>query len=146
MNFKKMLGAAHGFELPFVFNRFEHLGRADRMLFQSSTLQGRERLGRAMWRYWASFARDGVPSCPGELEWQVYSPGKTVLRFDTRNDGGIETTCSSDGLDALLADIRNDARLDDEERSFLAKEMCKWMLFVNTIPDKIHSSILGASS
>ena len=25
MNFKKMFGAAHGFEIPFVFNRFEHL-------------------------------------------------------------------------------------------------------------------------
>ena len=145
MDFKRMLGASHGFEIPFVLNRFEHLGRADSILFQSSTLTDRERLSRAMGRYWASFARDGVPSCPDELEWPVYGLDRTFLRFDTHNDGGIEATCGSDGVDALLADIRNDCRLDGEQRAFLADEMCKWM-FANTIQDKIQSGIVSASS
>ena len=145
IDFRKMLGAAHGLELPFVFNRFKHLGRADRILLQHSTQEDRESLSRAMGSYWASFARDGVPSCPGEVEWPVYGPNGSFLRFDTRNDGGIETNSGGDCVDALLADIRNDHRLNDEQRSFLAEEMCKWM-FANTIHDRIRSAIVSASS
>ncbi len=145
MDFKKMLGAAHGFEIPFVFNRFEHLGGADRFLFQRSTLSEREHLADAMGRYWASFARDGVPSCPGEPEWPVYGPHGTFLRFDTMSDGGIELVCGGDDVDRLLTDIRNDHQLDDKERSFLAEEMCKWM-FAGKIQNKIRSSITSTQS
>lgn len=142
MDFKKMLGAAHGFELPFIFNRFEHLGRADSILFQSNTQSDREHLSCAMGRYWASFARNGAPSCSGEPEWPVYGPDGTFQRFDTLNDGGIEIACGSDSVDALLADIQQDHRLDDRQRSFLVEEMCTWM-FADSIQDKIRSSITG---
>jgi para-nitrobenzyl esterase len=140
MDFKKMLGAAHGFELPFVFNRFQHLGRADRVLFQSRTLQDRERLSSAIGHYWASFARDGVPSCPGEAVWPVYGSQENFLRLDAQNDGGIELANGSDSVDALLADIRNDDRLDNLQREFLADEMCKWM-FADTNRDRIKSGL-----
>ena len=145
MDFNKMLGAAHGFELPFVFNRFHHLGRADRILFQNRTLQDRERLSRAIGRYWASFARHGVPSCPGEADWPVYASRQAFLRLDTRNDGGIEDVCGSDSVDAVLADIRHDSRLDNAQSEFLADEMCRWM-FAHAIRDRIQSSLKGASS
>ena len=56
MDFRKVLGAAHGFEIPFVFNRFVHLGDADRILFGNRTRDDRGRLSRAMGAYWASFA------------------------------------------------------------------------------------------
>ena len=144
MDFKKVLGAAHGFELPFVFNRFHHLGRADRILFQRQTLQDRQRLSRAIGRYWASFARHGVPSCPGEPDWPVYASQMAFLRLDTQNDGGIEVANGSDSVEAVLADIRNDSRLDGAQRAFLADEMCKWM-FAHAIQDRIQSSLKGAS-
>lgn len=51
MDFKRLLGAAHGFEMPFVFNRFQHLGRADKLLFKKGTEKDRERLSRAMGAY-----------------------------------------------------------------------------------------------
>ena len=56
----KMLGACHGFEIPFVFGHFD-LGRAGRMIYDDKNLAGREALAKAMMSYWAAFARDGDP-------------------------------------------------------------------------------------
>ncbi len=128
MDFKQLLGAAHGFEIPFVFNRFHHLGPADAILFQDETLADRERLSRAMGSYWASFARDGVPRHAGTPEWTPYGTESAFLRLDTDNDGGIELAQGEDTLDALLADLNTDLTLDDEQRCFIINEMTTWML------------------
>ncbi len=109
MDFKKMFGASHGFEIPFVFNRFEHLGDADRFLFQKRTQEDREVLSRAIGRYWASFARDGAPSCPGHPDWPAFATdGGSYLRLDTANDGGITVVNDVDTLDRLIDDLRAD--------------------------------------
>ncbi len=120
------LGAAHGFEIPFVFNRFEHLGDADRLLFGKRTRADRERLSRAMGQYWASFARDGRPSCANGPAWPAYRDG-SFLRLDAEGDGGIEAEHGIDGLDAVAADLNADARLDQRQRCAIVDEMRNWM-------------------
>ncbi len=128
MDLKKLFGAAHGFEMPFVFGRFEHLGRADRLLFQKNTLSDREALSRAMGGYWASFVRDGVPSCTGAPAWPVYGEsGGSFMRLDTASDGGIEVINDADSLDALVADMKMDPRIDDAKRCMIVEEMGNWM-------------------
>jgi para-nitrobenzyl esterase len=128
MDLKKLFGAAHGFEMPFVFGRFEHLGRADRLLFQKNTLSDREALSRAMGGFWASFARDGVPSYTGAPAWPVYREnGGSFMRLDTANDGGIEVVNAADSLDALVADMKMDPRIDDAKRCMIVEEMGNWM-------------------
>ncbi|MGI9626775.1 MAG: carboxylesterase/lipase family protein [Longimicrobiales bacterium] len=125
MDFKKLFGATHGFEIPFVFNRFQHLGNADRFLFHRKTLEGRERLSRAMGSYWASFARQGLPSCMGAPEWPVYGElGGSFLRLDASSDRGIEVLRGPDSVDSIVADLNNDTRVD---RCFVVDELDKWM-------------------
>jgi para-nitrobenzyl esterase len=125
MDFEKVFGAAHGFEIPFVFNRFQHLGDADRVLFQKKTLDDRERLSRAIGAYWASFARDGVPSCKSGPTWPVYGQaGGSFLRLDANSDGGIEVVHAPDSLEALVADLNEDPRID---RCLVVEEIHKWM-------------------
>jgi len=127
-DFKKLPGAAHGFEVPFVFHRFKHLGDADIVLFQKRTLNDRERLSRAMGGYWASFAHDGVPSRASTPVWPPYGEnGGSFMRFDTHTDGGIQVINGRDSLDAVAADLKNDPRLDDAERCLLVEEMAEWM-------------------
>lgn len=124
----ELLGAAHGFELPFIFNRFQHLGDADRLLFESRTQDDREQLSRAMGRYWASFARDGVP---GKGEWSAYETKRPVfMRFDTANDGGIGLAEGADSVDKLTADLNRNPKLDDGARCMIVKDMGKWMLSI----------------
>lgn len=140
MDFKKLLGAAHGFDLPFLFNRFEHLGDADAILFKKATRADRERLSRAMGGYWASFARDGVPSYVGAPKWPQYGAnGASFLRLDTDNDGGIRVVNRADNLDPLIDDLMGDPNLDENERCLIVSEMGKW-LFASSILDYIQAA------
>lgn len=128
MDFKKIFGAAHGFEIPFVFNRFQHLGDADRFLFQKRTREDRERLSRAIGHYWASFARTGTPSCPGRPDWPQFSERNgSYLRLDTDNDGGIRVVNDTDTIDQVAIDLRDDSRIGDAERRLILDEMGDWM-------------------
>lgn len=141
MDFKKMFGASHGFEIPFVFNRFEHLGDADRFLFQKRTQEDRESLSRAIGGYWASFARDGEPSCLGQPTWPVFATdGGSYLRLDTANDGGITVVNDVDTLDRLIADLRADPRLDETERRSVVDEMSDWM-FTRLLKNQIQAAL-----
>jgi len=128
MDFHQLFGAAHGFEIPFVFGRFTHLGDADRFLFQKRTLKDRERLSRAMSRYWASFARTGKPTCPDQPDWPHYSDQQgTYLRLDTDNDGGIRAVPETDSVDTLAADLSTDPNLNNNQRRSIVDEMSNWM-------------------
>ena len=39
-------------------------------------------LSDAMLSYWASFARDGVPSAEGQPEWRAYGDDRAYMAFD----------------------------------------------------------------
>src|SRR5436305_1699803 len=56
----KMLGAAHAFEVPFVFGHFD-LGPDGRARWTAANEPGRRALSQAIMSYWAAFARGGVP-------------------------------------------------------------------------------------
>jgi len=127
MNFKKLLGAAHGFEIPFVFHHFHHLGPADAVLFKRSTLAEREELSRIMGGYWASFARAGVPAHPGAPAWPCYGEEGSFMRLDTENDGGVELRSGSDSIGSIIVDLKRDPRLDEAERFMIVAEIDNWM-------------------
>ncbi len=137
MDFKKMFGAAHGFDIPFVFNHFHHLGDADRVLFQPATLEARERLSRVMGAYWASFARTGVPSCAGAPAWPAFGDGEgACLRLDVESDGGVEVYEQPDTLERLIADLSEETRVD---RCLVVREIGKWM-FGKPIAERLRSA------
>jgi len=75
-----LLGAAHGFEIPFVFGHWD-LGREANRMFTSDNAPGRAALASAMMSAWSSFAATGVPD-----DWER-APTLTVL--DTPLGGGI---------------------------------------------------------
>ena len=136
-DFKTLFGATHGFEIPFVFNRFRHLGDADRFLFQRKTRDDRERLSRMMGSYWASFARDGVPSCVGAPAWPVYGEaGGSFVSLDTDNDGGITVVQGPESLDALAVELKRDPRIDP---CLVVDEMDKWM-FTRPIREQVKEA------
>ncbi len=128
MDFHRLFGAAHGFEIPFVFNHFHHLGDADRFLFPKRTRRQRERLSEAMGRYWTSFARHGRPACPNRPRWPHFDEaGGTYLRLDADDDGGIVAVAAVDTIDQLITDLGRDPRLSDEQRIEIVDELSQWM-------------------
>ena len=127
MDFSKMLGAAHAIEIPFVFNRFKILGDADKVLFKKKTLNSREKLSRDMGRYWAEFAKNGVPSSEGAPSWPVYGPDGTVMHLDSERDKGVHIRKGSETMAAIVSDLKSDNRINDEQRCEIAFGLGAWM-------------------
>ncbi|MFD3696119.1 carboxylesterase/lipase family protein [Streptomyces sp. NPDC058646] len=70
-------GAAHGFELPYLFTLVP--------------LEGPQReLADRMTGYWTSFARTGVPQAPGAVAWPPHGAAARVLSL-APGAGGIRT-------------------------------------------------------
>lgn len=120
---KKLLGASHGMEIPFVFNRFDLLGRLDPVMFKNETAASREKLSRAMGAEWAAFARDGAPAS----NWPRWREnGGTLMRFDA-GDGAPAPITGGDSIDALIADLASDPALNAEERRLTADALAMWL-------------------
>ena len=127
-NLKNLLGASHGMEIPFVFNRFQLLGSLDSVMFQKKTLKDRDALSRTMGTYWANFARTGTPGSAGGLAWPAYSAGgETLIRLDSANDGGIELMQGADSFSSVLADLKADKRLNQKERCELGAGLARFL-------------------
>jgi para-nitrobenzyl esterase len=128
-----MLGAAHAFEIPFVFGHFD-LGRRGNMLFTAENEPGRKELSAKMMSYWAAFAAKGDPNggVDGDLtEWQAWdNSGPDAPKFlilDTQADGGVRMSSDSLTGKKVLADLEVDARLSSkEERCSILRALTAW--------------------
>ncbi|WP_405428493.1 carboxylesterase/lipase family protein [Streptomyces erythrochromogenes] len=68
------LGAAHGFELPYLFTI-------------TPLTQAQQRLADRMAGYWTAFARTGVPAAPGAPQWPPLGASGRVLSLAPGPDG-----------------------------------------------------------
>jgi para-nitrobenzyl esterase len=111
----RMLGAAHGFEIPFVFGHFE-LGPLGDKLFDEKSAASRGQLSRAMMSYWATFARTGNPN-PGGAELPTWSPwdssAAAAPKFIVLDSpaSGIQMSNAVEVPAKIIADVDADARL-----------------------------------
>src|SRR5262245_16276664 len=108
-----MLGAAHAFEIPFVFGHFD-LGRQGSRIFTAENAPGRETLSAQMMGYWAQFARTGDPGQGRDgtqPPWPRWDGSPRFLVLDTPAGGGVHP--STDGVTSasVVAAVDADARL-----------------------------------
>jgi para-nitrobenzyl esterase len=120
----RLLGAAHGFELPFLFGTFD-LGDpvSSRAVFPEETRASRELLGERMRAYWAEFARTGRPGRGGREdlpEWLAWSRDESedahVLLLDTEGDGGIRVARTRMTRESVIAAVEAEAGLGRDEK------------------------------
>lgn len=141
-----MLGASHGFEIPFVFGHWD-LGPESSRLFTRWNREGREALSAAMLSYWAQFAATGAPGRGrnGELpEWQPWdasspeAPKYAVL--DTPAGGGVRMASETWTLERVVAELLADPRVqDDRTRCAVLRAMTLW----NDLPRDQYASAGG---
>jgi len=126
----KMLGAAHGFEIPFVFGHFD-FGKAGNRIFTEQNRPGREALAKSMMSYWAAFARSGDPGRgargeqPAWTAWDSSSdaaPKYVVL--DTPKDGGIRMESAVQTPEKVIASVARDPRLETSQERC---EVLRWL-------------------
>lgn len=125
---QRLLGAAHGFELPVLFGTWD-LGDAllSRALYRDSNREGREALSEQMMSYWAAFARDGAPGrgiAEGLPEWQAFGASEEGgaprwLLLDDAVSGGPRMATSTLDRAAVLARLVEDAGVDRATRCAL---------------------------
>lgn len=113
----KWLGAAHAFEIPFVFGHFD-LGRAGRILWTRSGAPSREALAASMMSWWAQFARTGDPARGTDgrqPRWTPWDPdGDTFLVIDTPEGGGVRMASDALTVESLVAELERDPSFTDE--------------------------------
>ncbi len=104
----RLIGAAHGLEIPFIFGSFDSWPGQE-VLFSEDNRSGREALSEAMMSYWAAFAATGTPGRgrQGDLplwpEWGAGSATPDYLVFDVAQNGGIRTANEPASREAVLA-------------------------------------------
>jgi len=104
IDLKDLLGAAHAFEIPFIFGYFP---ASSKIVFPDSTFDEVERLSDAMMSYWAEFAHHGTPGRgrvieePEWLPWRQGQESGHYMILDTDLDGGIRMTREVISLDEI---------------------------------------------
>ena len=97
-----------------------------------NNFEEREQLSKQIGSYWASFARDGIPSKMNgeEVHWPRWETnGGSLLKLDGRNDGGISIIKGRESLELIIKDLKTDSRIKKEDR-------CDIGLFLKrTLPD-----------
>lgn len=90
----KALGAAHGFEIGFVFGNFRSAFGLN--LYAEDGIPARDKLSDSMMSYWTEFAYNGSPGMGrdgAEVEWKPWQNGDEntdrLIIFDTDRDQGI---------------------------------------------------------
>jgi para-nitrobenzyl esterase len=117
----RMIGAAHVFEIPFVFGHFD-LGKEANAVFTDENEPARRELSSQMMSYWAEFARNGKPGRGGRGDLPEWKEGPSFLVFDTAAGGGLRMSDETLTEEKALARIAGDPRLrNDEERCKVAR-------------------------
>lgn len=115
----EMIGAAHGFEIPFVFGHWD-LGPDTPRLFNDSNLRGREALSNAMRSYWTEFATRGHPGKgrDGKLpHWAAWTAGASNFALlDTVHDGGLAMTEGHETPQGIASSILADPSYANTKR------------------------------
>jgi para-nitrobenzyl esterase len=143
----EVLGAAHAFEVPFVFGHWVLGAQSDR-LFDEGNRPGREALSGAMRSYWGEFARHGAPgrgSKGDQPAWTAWDAGANADKFvvlDTPAGGGIRMARDAVTNEMLLAEIGKDPRLADG--ALRCQVLADWIVWArNPALNESHYSAAG---
>ncbi|MFM8845693.1 MAG: carboxylesterase/lipase family protein [Gammaproteobacteria bacterium] len=114
VDLSRIVGAAHGLEIPFVFGFFD-VGPMGPMIYNADNAAARTALSERMMAYWAGFARDGKPGRGSDgqgIEWTPWTADAQTARmivFDTPRDGGIRMVTTDVSRETVLAQMEREA-------------------------------------
>lgn len=121
-----MLGAAHFFEVPFVFGHFD-IGPESHRLFNEGNAAGRQQLSDQMMSYWAQFAYEGTPGQGRKQELPSWESAPAYMVLDTPAGGGLRMSNETVTAQAVIAGVDTDPRLKTaEDRCKVLHSLARW--------------------
>lgn len=121
-----MLGAAHAFEIPFVFGHFD-LGPQSNQLFTEENAAGRKQLSKEMMSYWANFAYTGSPATGRDGELPAWTAAPSYMVLDTPAGGGLRMSPDTVTEETLIASLSSDPRLTSAaDRCAILRDLARW--------------------
>ena len=119
LSLQELMGAAHAFEIPFVFGNF--LTLMSNVIHPESARAARNALSQSMMSYWASFAHYGAPAKGyhgKQIEWAAWSNNdeqNRIIIFDSSLDRGIRMSPMKSQMQDLKQNFINETRFNDQE-------------------------------
>jgi para-nitrobenzyl esterase len=145
LDLTRLIGAAHGLDVPFVMGHFER--RFMWIPLGGGNVRERDALAAQMMSYWAQFAYAGAPGRGrnGALPWDDSSAeAKRFMLLDTASDGGLRMASDALTSAGLVAQMAADPRFADAaERCALIEELARWRPALQPA-DRAAAGCLGA--
>ena len=115
----ELVGAAHGFEVGFVFGDFTGGIPLD-FMYDKNNAQGRKELALTMMDYWAAFAHTGNPGKGLSGQQNLWRPWKTegenLMILDTLADGGSRMAEIRNNVADIKARLSSDDVITDQRK------------------------------
>lgn len=121
-DFKKLIGASHGTEIPLITGNNDIVGDLGFLIYPSGP--SKRFLSRNMMLFWTNFAKKGVPGASSNgIEWLPYNQSKETNFLILDNKRNMKIINSYTSYKELVEQLNYDARVNELERCVILYQM-----------------------
>jgi para-nitrobenzyl esterase len=122
-NFKKLIGASHGTEIPLITGNNDIVGDFGFLIYPSGP--SKRFLSKNMMLFWSNFAKNGVPGkSTNGIEWLPYNSSEESKNFFILdNKRNMKLTNSYVSYKTLVEQLNYDTRVNELERCVILYQM-----------------------
>ena len=121
-DFKKLIGASHGTEIPLITGNNDIVGDFGFLIYPSGP--SKRFLSRNMMSFWTNFAKKGVPGTSSNgIEWLPYNQSEETNFLILDNKRNMKIINSYTSYKELVEQLNYDARVNELERCVILYQM-----------------------
>ena len=121
-DFKKLIGASHGTEIPLITGNNDIVGDFGFLIYPSGP--SKRFLSRNMMSFWTNFAKKGVPGASSNgIEWLPYNQSEETNFLILDNKRNMKIINSYTSYKELVEQLNHDARVNELERCVILYQM-----------------------
>jgi para-nitrobenzyl esterase len=122
VDFKKLIGASHGTEIPLITGNNDIVGDFGFLLYPSGP--SKRFLSKNMMLFWTNFAKKGVPGASSNgIEWLSYNQSEETNFLILDNKRNMKIINSYTSYKELVEQLNHDARVNELERCVILYQM-----------------------
>jgi len=121
-DFKKLIGASHGTEIPLITGNNDIVGEFGFLIYPSGP--SKRFLSRNMMSFWTNFAKKGVPGASSNgIEWLPYNQSEETNFLILDNKRNMKIINSYTSYKELVEQLNYDPRVNELERCVILYQM-----------------------